>query len=304
MAADRCRSPVGLSSRPSTWSGSPYRASTPGHHQCRFGRGILPVLCRGGGCAVARVDRGYLAVERGRGRVQHGEQHGPRAWGTSLASASDVARARPSTAALGQPLSFLRPWLSSSLPWLPVCTTRAEWAACNNGRRGDGHCGLAGPGVLLLRRATARRSARATAWADVRDSVLFQQAAELAGILGQVSRVDRSAGVRQADPGGNNGTVSGLSSENSFTATPWAAKYSIACAGRSLAMPQAVGRMAAPYRRPRCARRIPGLSPGAEPTRRWLALPGCPVKSQGVLCIGRAQEKARYRPGGQINRFV
>jgi len=40
------------------------------------------------------------------------------------------------------------------------------------------------------------------------------------------------------------------------------------------------------------------------PTRRRLALPGCPVKSQGVLCTGRAQEKARYRPGGQINRFV
>jgi len=136
------------------------------------------------------------------------------------------------------------------------------------------------------------------------DSVLFQQAAELVGILGQVSRVDRSAGVRQADPGGNNGTVSGLSSENSFTATPWAAKCSMACAGRVLAMPQAVGRMEAPYRRPRCGRRIPGLSPGGEPTRRWLALPGCPVKSQGVLCIGRAQEKARYRPGGQINRFV
>ncbi len=57
------------------------------------------------------------------------------------------------------------------------------------------------------------------------DSVLFQQAAELIGILGQVSRVDRSAGVRQADPGGNNGTASGLSSEISFTATPWAAKY-------------------------------------------------------------------------------
>jgi len=131
------------------------------------------------------------------------------------------------------------------------------------------------------------------------DGVLFQQAAELAGILGQVSRVDRSAGVRQADPGGNNGTVSGLSSEYSFTATPWAAKYSIACAGRSLAMPQAVGRMAAPYRRPRCARRIPGLSPGGELTRRWLALPGCPVKSQRVLCIGRAQEKARYRPGAK-----
>jgi hypothetical protein len=136
------------------------------------------------------------------------------------------------------------------------------------------------------------------------DSVLFQQAAELVGILGQVSRGDRSAGVRQADPGGNNGTVSGLSSENSFTATPWAAKYSMACAGRVLAMPQAVGRMAAPYRRPRCGRRIPGLSPGGELTRRWLALPGCPVKSQGVLCVGRAQEKARYRPGGQINRFV
>jgi len=98
MAADRCRSPVGLSSRPSTWSGSPYRGSTPRHHQCRFGRGILPVQCRGGGCAGARVDRGYLAVERGRDRVQHREQHGPRAWGTSLASASDVARARPSTA--------------------------------------------------------------------------------------------------------------------------------------------------------------------------------------------------------------
>ncbi len=129
-------------------------------------------------------------------------------------------------------------------------------------------------------------------------------ARELVGILGQVSRVDRSAGVRQADPGGNNGTVSGLSSENSFTATPWAAKYSIACAGRFLAMPQALGRMAAPCRRPRCARRIPGLSPGGELTRRWLALPGCPVKSQRVLCIGRAQEKARYRPGGQINRFV
>jgi hypothetical protein len=28
------------------------------------------------------------------------------------------------------------------------------------------------------------------------------------------------------------------------------------------------------------------------PTRRWLSLPGCPVKSQGVLCIGRAQEKS------------
>jgi hypothetical protein len=135
--------------------------------------------------------------------------------------------------------------------------------------------------------------------------VLFQQAAEMVGILGQVSHVDRSAGVRQADPGGNNGTVSGLSSEISFTATPWAAKYSIACAGRVLATPQATGRMAAPYWRPRCGRRIPGLSPGGELTRRWLALPGCPVKSQGgVLCIGRAQEKARYRPGGQINRFV
>src|SRR5258708_29048029 len=84
MAADRCRSPVGLSSRPSTFS------------------------------------------------------------------ASDVARARPSTAALGQPLSFLRPWLSSRLPWLPVCTTRAESAACNNGRRGDGHCGLAEPNLLLF----------------------------------------------------------------------------------------------------------------------------------------------------------
>jgi len=136
------------------------------------------------------------------------------------------------------------------------------------------------------------------------DSVLFQQASELIGILGQVSRVDRSAGVRQADPGGNNGTVSGLSSEISFTATPWAAKYSMACAGQVLAMLQAVGRMAAPYRRPRCGRRIPGLLRGGGPTRRWLALPGCPVKSQGVLCIGRAQEKGRYRPGGQINRFV
>jgi hypothetical protein len=138
----------------------------------------------------------------------------------------------------------------------------------------------------------------------VEDGVLFQQATELVGILGQVSRVDRSAGVRQADPGGNNGTVSGLSSEISYTATPWAAKYSMACAGRVLAMPQAVGRMAAPYRRPRCARRIPGLSPGGELTRRWLALPGCPVKSQRVLCIGSAREKARYGPGGQINRFV
>ncbi len=48
--------------------------------------------------AEVAVDRGYLAVERGRDRVQHREQHGPRAWGTSLASASDVARARPSTA--------------------------------------------------------------------------------------------------------------------------------------------------------------------------------------------------------------
>jgi hypothetical protein len=66
------------------------------------------------------------------------------------------------------------------------------------------------------------------------DSVLFQQAAELVGILRQVSRVDRSAGVWQADPGGNNGTVSGLSSEISFTATPWAAKYSMACAGPGL----------------------------------------------------------------------
>src|SRR5258707_12420142 len=46
------------------------------------------------------------------------------------------------------------------------------------------------------------------------------------------------------------------------------------------------------------------LSRGGDLTRRWLALPGCPVKSQRVLCIGRAQEKGRYRPGGQINRFV
>ncbi|HEX9518228.1 MAG TPA: hypothetical protein VF940_18845, partial [Streptosporangiaceae bacterium] len=98
------------------------------------------------------------------------------------------------------------------------------------------------------------------------DSVLFQQASELIGILGQVSRVDRSAGVRQADPGGNNGTASELSSEISFTATPWAAKYSMACAGQVLAMLQVVGRMAAPYRRPRCGRRIPGLSPGGELT--------------------------------------
>jgi hypothetical protein len=110
--------------------------------------------------------------------------------------------------------------------------------------------------------------------------------------------------VRQADSGGNNGTVSGLSSEISFTGTPWAAKYSMACAGRVLAMPQAVGKMAAQYRAPRCGRRIHGLSPGGELDRRWLALPGCPVKSHGVLCIGRAQEKARYRPGSQISRFV
>jgi hypothetical protein len=41
----------------------------------------------------------------------------------------------------------------------------------------------------------------------------------LVEILGQVSHVDRSAGVSQADPGGNNGTVSALSSEISFTAT-------------------------------------------------------------------------------------
>ncbi len=135
-------------------------------------------------------------------------------------------------------------------------------------------------------------------------NVHFQQAAGLVAILGQVSHVDRSAGVRVADPGGNNGTVSRLTSEISFTATAWAAKYAMACACRVLAMPHAVGRMAGPYRRRRCGRRIPGLSPGAELSRRWLALPGCPVKSQGGLCIGRAQEKARYGPGGQINRFV
>src|SRR5258706_3012804 len=62
--------------------------------------------------------------------------------------------------------------------------------------------------------------------------------------------------------------------------------------------------MAARYGRPRCGRRFRGLPPGGEFPRRWLALPGCSVKSQGVLCIGRAQEKGRYRPGGQINRFV
>ena len=47
-----------------------------------------------------------------------------------------------------------------------------------------------------------------------------------------MTRVDRSAGVRQADPGSNNGIVSGPSSEISFAATPWAAKYSMACAGK------------------------------------------------------------------------
>ena len=110
--------------------------------------------------------------------------------------------------------------------------------------------------------------------------------------------------MRQADPGGNNGTVSGLSSEIFLHCHALGRKvldgvrgpglgHAAGGGGNGGAVPEATMRAAHPSAIARW-----------ELTRRWLALPGCPVKSQGVLCIGRAQEKARYRPGGQINRFV
>jgi hypothetical protein len=125
------------------------------------------------------------------------------------------------------------------------------------------------------------------------DSVLFQQAAELVGILGQVSRVDRSAGVRQAGPGGNSGTVSGLSSEISFTATLWAAKYSMACAARVLAMPPAVGRM---------GRRTGGHDAGGA------SLGYCPVGAYPPLaCAARLSRqvsgRAVHRPRAGESRY-
>ncbi len=108
---------------------------------------ILPVLCRGGGCAGARVDRGYLAVERGLGRVQQRGQHGPRVVGYLI---SIDFRCSPRSA-FNRGLGAAALVLAAVVVFEPALAAGLYHARgmgeCNDGRRGDGHCGLAGPGV-------------------------------------------------------------------------------------------------------------------------------------------------------------